>query len=150
MLGVLKSLQILIQEAGQQEPELQRLRDGHGEGGAAWLRAELEPKSRADLRRLCAELGLPQKRDGAALRKEQLLEAIVENFSSQEGRSQGMGVERCLTLRTSCLCCSRRRQWKAALCGKGCVRGWVSAFGIQAKSLTGTGASEHGGRFRDL
>ena len=109
MLGVLKSLQIPIQEAGQQEPELQRLRDGHGEGGAAWLRAELEPKSRADLRRLCAELGLPQKRDGAALRKEQLLEAIVENFSSQEGRSQGMGVERRLTLRTSRLCCSRCR-----------------------------------------
>ena len=95
--------------AGQQEPELQRLRDGHGEGGAAWLRAELEAKNYIDLRRLCAELGLPQKRDGAALRKGQLLEAIVESFSSQEGWSQGMGVERCLTLRASCLCCSRCR-----------------------------------------
>ena len=57
--------------AGQQEPELQRLRDGHGEGGAAWLRAELEAKNYIDLRRLCAELGLPQKRDGAALRVSQ-------------------------------------------------------------------------------
>ena len=70
--------------AGQQEQEAQRLRDGHREGGAAWLRTELEAKNRADLRRLCALLGLPQKRDGAALLKEQLLEAIVDSFSSQE------------------------------------------------------------------
>ena len=47
---------------------------------------------------------LPQKRDGAALLKEQLLEAIVDSFSSQEGWSQGMRVERCLTLHTRCLC----------------------------------------------
>ena len=92
---LLISLQIPIQEAGQQEPEAQRLRDGHGEGGAAWLRAELEAKNYTDLRRLCAELGLPQKRDGSSLRKEQLLEAIMDCFSSQEGWSQGMGVERC-------------------------------------------------------
>ena len=81
------------------------------------------------LRQLCAKLEVLQRRDGRTLRKEQLLESIVDCFSSQEGWSQGMGVERCLTLRTS----------------SGC-----SAFGIQAKSLTGTGASEHGGRFRDL
>ena len=74
---------------------MQRLRDGHGEGGAAWLLAELEAKNCTDLRRLCAELGLPQKRDGSNLRKEQLLEAIVDCFSSQEGWSKGMGVERC-------------------------------------------------------
>ena len=90
--------------AGQQEQEAQRLRDGHREGGAAWLRTELEAKNRADLRRLCALLELPQKRDGAALLKEQLLEAIVDSFSSQEGWSQGMRVERCLTLHTRCLC----------------------------------------------
>ena len=108
---------------------MQRLRDGHREGGAAWLRTELEAKNYTDLRRLCAMLGLPQRRDGRTLRKEQLLESIVDCFSSQEGWSQGMGVERCLTLRTSF---------------------WCSAFGIQAKPLTGTGASEHGGRFRDL
>ena len=129
MLGVLKSMQIPIQEAGLQESEVQRLREGHGEGGAAWLRTELEAKSTSDLRQLCAKLEVPQRRDGRTLRKEQLLESIVESFSSQEGWSQGMGVERCLTLRTS---------------------SWCSAFGIQAKSLTGTGASEHGGRFRDL
>ena len=62
-----------------------------------------DAKSRADLRQLCALLGLPQKRDGTALRKEQLLESIVDSFSSQEGWSQGMGVERCSTLRTSVL-----------------------------------------------
>ena len=45
--------------AGQQEQEGERLRDGHREGGAAWLRTELEAKNRADLRRLCALLGLP-------------------------------------------------------------------------------------------
>ena len=39
--------------AGQQDQEAQRLRDGHREGGAAWLRTELEAKNRADLRR-CA------------------------------------------------------------------------------------------------
>ena len=83
---------------------MQRLRDGHREGGAAWLRTELEAKNYTNLRRLCAMLGLPQKRDGRNLRKEQLLESIVESLSSQEGWSQGMGVERCLTLRTSCLC----------------------------------------------
>ena len=87
-------------EADQQEPEVQRLRDGHGEGGAAWLRAELGAKSASDLRQLCALLGLPQQRDGTTLRKEQLLESIVDSFSSQEGWSQGMGVERCLTLHT--------------------------------------------------
>ena len=32
--------------AGQQEQEAQRLRDGHREGGAAWLRTELEAKNR--------------------------------------------------------------------------------------------------------
>ena len=93
---------------------MQRLREGHGEGGAAWLRTELEAKSTSDLRQLCAKLEVPQRRDGRTLRKEQLLESIVDCFSSQEGWSQGMGVERCLTLRTS----------------SGC-----SAFGIQAKSL---------------
>ena len=35
---------------------MQRLREGHGEGGAAWLRTELEAKSTSDLRRLCAML----------------------------------------------------------------------------------------------
>ena len=34
-----------------------------GEGGAAWLRTELEAKSTSDLRRLCA-YGMPQQRDG--------------------------------------------------------------------------------------
>ncbi|CAK9114477.1 unnamed protein product [Durusdinium trenchii] len=48
-------------EAGQQEPEVQRLRDGHREGGAAWLRTELEAKNYTNLRRLCAMLGLPQR-----------------------------------------------------------------------------------------
>ena len=85
-------MQIPIPEAGQQEPEAQRLRDGHGEGGAPWLHAELQAKSYADLRKLCAKLGLAQFRDGAALRKEQLLESIVDSFASQEGWSQGMGV----------------------------------------------------------
>ena len=84
-----------MQEAGQQEPEVQRLRDGHREGGAAWLRIELEAKNNTDLRQLCAKLEVPQQRDGRTLRKEQLLESIVESFSSQEGWSQGMGVERC-------------------------------------------------------
>ena len=93
---LLVSMQIPRPEAGQQEPEV---RDGHGEGGAVWLRAELEAKSRADLRKLCAKLELPQWRDGATLRKEQLLEPMVDSFSSQEGWSQGMGVERCSTLR---------------------------------------------------
>ena len=88
-------LQIPIQEAGQQEPEAQRLRDGHREGGAAWLRTELEAKNYTDLRRLCAMLGLPQRRDGGTLGKEQLLESIVDCFSSQEGWSKGMGIERC-------------------------------------------------------
>ncbi|CAK9025806.1 unnamed protein product, partial [Durusdinium trenchii] len=41
------------EEAGQQEPQVQRLRDGHREGGAAWLRTELEAKNYTDLRRLC-------------------------------------------------------------------------------------------------
>ena len=75
-----------------EEQEVQRLREGHGEGGAAWLRAELEAKSAADLRKLCAKLGLAQRRDGANLRKDQLLDSIVDSFSSQEGWSQGMGV----------------------------------------------------------
>ena len=70
-------MQIPIQEAGQQE------------------RTEFEAKNRADLPQLCSLLELPQQRDGAALRKEQLLESIVDSFSSQEGWSQGMGVERC-------------------------------------------------------
>ena len=83
---------------------MQRLREGHGEGGAAWLRTELEAKSTSDLRQLCAKLEVPQQRDGRTLRKEQLLESIVESFSSQEGWSQGMGVERCLTFHRSCLC----------------------------------------------
>ena len=48
------------------------------------MRTEVEAKNYTDLRRLCAELGLPQKRDGSSLRKEQLLEAIVDSFSSQE------------------------------------------------------------------
>ena len=90
--------------AGQQEQEAQRLRDGHREGGAAWLRTELEAKNRADLRRLCALLGLPQQRDGTALRKEQLLEAVVDSFSSQEGWSKGMVVVFSAILRASCLC----------------------------------------------
>ena len=81
--------------AGQQEQEAQRLRDGHREGGAAWLRTELEAKSTSDLRQLCAKLEVPQRRDGRTLRKEQLLESIVDCFSSQEGWSEGMGVERC-------------------------------------------------------
>ena len=81
--------------AGQQEPEVQRLRAAHGEGGAAWLRTELEAKSTSDVRQLCAKLEVPQRRDGRTLRKEELLESIVESFSSQEGWSQGMGVERC-------------------------------------------------------
>ncbi|CAK9076369.1 unnamed protein product [Durusdinium trenchii] len=42
-----------LEEAGQQEPQVQRLRDGHREGGAAWLRTELEAKNYTDLRRLC-------------------------------------------------------------------------------------------------
>ena len=46
---LLISLQIPIQEAGQQEPEVQRLREGHGEGGAAWLRTEVEAKNYTDL-----------------------------------------------------------------------------------------------------
>ena len=93
-------MQIPIQEAGQQEPEVERLRDGHGEGGAPWLRAELEAKSRGDLRKLCAKLGLSLRRDGALLRKDQLLESIVDSFASQEGWSQGMGVVQSSTLRT--------------------------------------------------
>ena len=60
---------------------MQRLREGHGEGGAAWLRTELEAKSTSDLRQLCAKLELPQQRDGRTLRKEQLLESIVDCFS---------------------------------------------------------------------
>ena len=88
---------------------MQRLREGHGEGGAAWLRTELEAKSTSDLRQLCAKLELPQQRDGRTLRKEQLLESIVDCFSSQEGWSKGMGVVFSVTLRTSCLCCSRCR-----------------------------------------
>ena len=56
-------MQIPAPEAGQQEQGVQRLRDGHGEGGAAWLHAELA-KSRADLQKLCAQLGLAQFRDG--------------------------------------------------------------------------------------
>ena len=88
---------------------MQRLREGHGEGGAAWLRTELEAKSTSDLRQLCAMLGLPQKRDGRNLRKEQLLESIVESLSSQEGWSQGMGVVYSVAWCTSCVCCSRRR-----------------------------------------
>ena len=51
--------------AGQQEQEAQRLRDGHREGGAAWLRAELQAKNRGALQKLCAQLGPPQKHDGA-------------------------------------------------------------------------------------
>ena len=90
--------------AGQQEQEAQRLRDGHREGGAAWLRTELEAKNSADLRRLCALFGLPQQRDGRTLRKEQLLESIGDCFSSQEGWSKGMGVVFSATLRASCLC----------------------------------------------
>ena len=90
--------------AGQQEQEAQRLRDGHREGGAAWLRTELEAKNYTDLRRLCAMLGLPQQRDGRTLRKEQLLESIVDCFSWQEGWSKGMGVVFSATLRASCLC----------------------------------------------
>ena len=57
------------------------------EGGAAWLRAELQAKNRGALQKLCAQLGLPQKHDGATLRKDQLLESIVDSFSSQEGWS---------------------------------------------------------------
>ena len=68
------------------------MRDGHGEGGAAWLRAELEANSYADLRQLCAKLRAPQRRDGRTLRKEQLLESIVDSLSLEEGWSQGMGV----------------------------------------------------------
>ena len=94
-------MQIPIQEAGQQEAEVERLRDGHGEGGAPWLRAELEAKNRGDLRKLCAKLGLSLRRDGALLRKDQLLESIVDSFASQEGwTSQGMGVVQSSTLRT--------------------------------------------------
>ena len=92
---LLISLQIPIQEAGQQELEVQRLRDGRREGGAAWLRTELEAKNYTDLRRLCAMLGLPQRCDGGTPRKEQMLESIVDCFSSQEGWSKGMGIERC-------------------------------------------------------
>ena len=83
---------------------MQRLREGHGEGGAAWLRTEVEAKNYTDLRRLCALLGLPQQRDGRSLRKEQLLESIVDCLSSQEGWSKGMGVVFSATLRASCLC----------------------------------------------
>ena len=97
---LLVSVQIPIPEAGQQEQEVHRLRDGHGEGGVPWLLAELQAKSYADLRKLCAKLGLPQRRDGATLRKDQLLESIVDSFSSQEGWSQGMGVVYSSTLRT--------------------------------------------------
>ena len=86
---LLVSVQIPIQEARQQEAEVERLQDGHGEGGAPWLRTELEAKSYTDLRKLCAKLGLSQRRDGATLRKDQLLES---SFASQEGWSQGMGV----------------------------------------------------------
>ena len=82
---LLVSMQIPIQEAVQQEQEVQRLQDGHGEGGAPWLRAELEAKRKADLRKLRAKLGQPQQRDGATLRKDQPLETIVDSFSSQEG-----------------------------------------------------------------
>ena len=60
--------------------------------GAPWLRAELEAKSRGDLRKLCAKLGLSLHRDGALLRTDQLLESIVDSFASQEGWIQGMGV----------------------------------------------------------
>ena len=69
----------------EQEQEVQRLRDGHGEGGAPWLRAELEAKSCADLRKLCAKFGVAQRRGGATLRSDQPLESIVDSFSSQEG-----------------------------------------------------------------
>ena len=92
--------------AGQQEQEAQRLRDGHREGGAAWLRTELEAKNRADLRRLCALLGLPQQRDGTALRKEQLLEAVVDSFSSRS--SWGAGSASGGRARPNQLCVSYR------------------------------------------
>ena len=68
------------------------------------MRTELEAKSTSELRQLCAMLGLPQRRDGRTLRKEQLLESIVDCFSSQEGWSKGMGVVFSATLRASCLC----------------------------------------------
>ena len=47
-------------------------------------RAELEAKCKVDLRKLCAKLGLSQQRNGANLRKDQLLDSIVDSFS-QEG-----------------------------------------------------------------
>ena len=76
-------------------------------GGAPWLRAELEAKSAADLRKLCAKLGLSRRRDGAELRKGQLLDSIVDSFSSQEGWSQGMGVVYGSTLLTIFFCSNR-------------------------------------------
>ena len=83
---------------------MQRLRDGHREGGAAWLRTELEAKSTSDVRRLCAMLEVPQQRDGRTLRKEQLLESIVDSFSSQEGWSRGTGAESLVQLGAQAVC----------------------------------------------